>query len=81
MNENTQHFGEVNRCDTIRQNCAHAEYISEKLRLDKTCLSVGGYNTKWILETYRAVVTWIHAAYFSIQLLDFVNMDMNFHIP
>jgi hypothetical protein len=81
MKEITRHFSDVNRCYTVRLNRAHAEYRSETLRLDATFLAMGRCNTKWVLDTYRAVVTWIHGACFSVQLLDFVNMDMNFQIP
>lgn len=81
MKEITQHFSDVNRCHTVDLNCAHAEYRSETLRLDATFLAMGLCNTKWILETYGAVVTWIHGTCLSFQLLDFVSMDMNFQIP
>jgi hypothetical protein len=80
MQEITQHFSDVNRCHTVRLNRAHAEYRSETLSLDVTFLVIGRCNTKWILDTYRAVVTWIHGDCFSVQLLDFVNMDMYFRI-
>jgi len=62
-------------------NRAHAEYRSVTLSLDATFLAMGLCNTKWILDTYGAVVTWIHGTCLSFQLLDFVNMDMNFQIP
>jgi len=81
MNEITQHFSDASRCHTVRLNCAHAEYRSETLRLDATFLAMGLCNTKLILDTYSAVVTWIHRTCLSSQLLDNVNMDMNFQIP
>ena len=81
MKEITQNFSDVNRCHTVRLNCARAEYRSETLRLDASFLAMGLCNTKWVLDTYRVVVTWILGACFSFQLLDFVNMDMNFQIP
>jgi hypothetical protein len=87
MKEITQHFSDVNRCHTVHLNRAHAECRSETLRLDATFLVIGLCNTKWILYIYIYIYIYIYRAVvyswglFSVQLLDFVNTDMNFQIP